>query len=181
MLTVIASRTRRRSADRGRRYWDPGDAWVLHYAHGNADSVATKLRRLLHSTGDWWHIFPLSAGPPWTGVCAPHLYVALRDAMQNPTVNKATTLMAEAWLLFNGLFDLRRDRTNLHSVNSGLCRRGLALPRHGHGGLHTSNRHQVGCRDRSCDSVLYALVIRVIDFRATRRIHSALYSVFTIE
>lgn len=42
-----------------KQYWDPAEACVLHYAHGGPDAVATKLARLLHSTGVWWNIFPL--------------------------------------------------------------------------------------------------------------------------
>mmetsp|Transcript_173217 Transcript_173217/g.555576 ORF Transcript_173217/g.555576 Transcript_173217/m.555576 type:complete len:700 (+) Transcript_173217:198-2297(+) len=42
-----------------RRYWNPQEAAVLHYAHGSTSTVTAKLRRLRNSTGVWWQSFAL--------------------------------------------------------------------------------------------------------------------------
>ncbi|CAK0833184.1 unnamed protein product [Prorocentrum cordatum] len=42
-----------------RRYWNPQEAAVLHYAFGAASNVTEKLRRLRNSTGLWWQSYAL--------------------------------------------------------------------------------------------------------------------------
>lgn len=69
-----------------RRYWNPQEAAVLHYAFGAASNITEKLRRLRNSTGLWWQSYVLySKGRNLDDIALEKLYrdvIALLDSAE---------------------------------------------------------------------------------------------------